>query len=212
MGDKTQIGARIDEDLYSRFKQAVEQKHGRTRGVISHEVENALREYVNAEHPTDSLSRIENDVATTKAKIARIEQAVTDGDGGQVVSESGGTPTPSTAETTHTHRSDKPHAKATIDEKVEWLIDDVFDDRDSGAYVRADLIEMVRKRYSLSDVAVERMVDAMLRKVGAKDTPQDNDLLAWGDRLDMFRDQARKTAEEEADADFDRIDEAEPDG
>lgn len=126
MGDKTQIGARVDEDLYERFKQAVEDKHGRTRGVLSHEVENALRNYVDADNPTDPLARIENDVATIKAQLA-------ESDGGEVVSEPCGPPSPSTTDT-HTHTDDavdtddepsKPGAKAPKSAKAEYVFEDL---------------------------------------------------------------------------------------
>lgn len=95
MGDKTQIGARVDEELYERFKKAVEKKHGRTRGVLSHEVENALRNYVEADNPTDPLARIENDVATIKAQLS-------ESDGGEVATP----PRPSSNGNTHTHTDD----------------------------------------------------------------------------------------------------------
>lgn len=133
MGDKTQIGARVDEDLYERFKQAVEDKHGRTRGVLSHEVENALRNYVDADNPTDPLARIENDVATIKAQLA-------ESDGGEVVPEPCGPPTPSPTDT-HTHTDDpvelvepdddtddeptKPGSKAPKSAKAEYVFEDL---------------------------------------------------------------------------------------
>jgi len=129
MGDKTQIGARVDSGLYKRFKEAVEKKHGRTRGVLSHEVENALRNYVEADNPTGQISRIENDVATVNARLARIEESVAGADGGSTVPDPG---TPSTP-AAHTHTEDtvesdsdpeptsKPHAKAPKSDKLEWI-------------------------------------------------------------------------------------------
>jgi hypothetical protein len=218
--DKIQPGGRIDPDVWERFKKHVEKKTGRKRGVLGEELEKAIEMYLSGTNATEPIHRIENDIATTKAQLARIEDQLSDADGGRTMPEPGVPRTPSNDDSTHTDTDDrsdggtddKPHPKATIDEKVEWLICEVFDDRESGAYVRADLIDRVEKEYSLSEDAVERMADAMLTKVGAKDTPQDNDLLAWGDLLHSFKEQAREDAREEAERDFDAIDDAERDG
>lgn len=213
MGSKTKIGVRIDEDLWEAFTEWVEATHGRTHGTTGNELEHALREYMNSDED-GAVDRIEDDIASINANTAdlikRIDRLEREADG---VDADGGAATLSNDDSTHIDtddQDDKPHPKATVDEKVEWLIAEVFDDRESGAYVRADLIDKVRKHYSLSDDAVERMADAMLTKVGAKDTPQDNTLLAWGERLDCFREQAREEARKEAEDDFDDLDDAEP--
>lgn len=123
MSGLVQIGPRIDDDTWERFKDYVESKHGRTRGVTAKEVERALEAQMSAEYPTDRLARIENDVATIKANLA-------EPDGGQTATIDP-TPTPSDA-CTHTPNGNKsevdesgskPHPKATKAEKVEWLWD-----------------------------------------------------------------------------------------
>lgn len=125
MSNTKKVGARIDADLYEEFRQYVEGKHGRTRGVLAEELETAMRNHLNAEYPTDALSRIENDVATIKAQMAHA-------DGGEVV-----TPPPTDSESnTHTHTPNgtvvegdtessigdaKPKPKAPKSEKVRWF-------------------------------------------------------------------------------------------
>ena len=129
MGKKKKIGVRIDGELWERFKNWVEQEHGRTRGVTADEVENALRNHLAADNPRDPLARIENDVATIKAQLA-------ESDGGEVVPEPCGPPSPSTTDT-HTHTDDtvdvddeptKPGSKAPKSEKAEYLFEDLQTD------------------------------------------------------------------------------------
>jgi len=119
MGSKKKIGVRIDEGLWEEFKSYVERRHGRTRGVTADEVETALRNHLNADHPTDALARIENDVATIKAQLSEV-------DGGEAVA-----PVSKNSKVdAHTHRptgtdaaaDEKPHAKAPKSEKVEWYM------------------------------------------------------------------------------------------
>jgi len=177
MGSKKKIGVRIDEDLWEDFKSYVENKHGRTRGVTADEVETALRNHLQADHPTDALARIENDVATIKAQL-------TEADGGVDV-----TPDPSTSNAdAHTHGTngtedehgkndhevvDKPHAKAPKSKKVEWYgsqkvpempivappgafrawVDDAWD---FGERARDDLLRRIFERYHAKAVKRKR--------------------------------------------------------
>ena len=59
----TQIGARVDEQLWQEFRDDVKQRYGRVNGHLSSEVEAALREYMEASHGgdvNDRLARIES--------------------------------------------------------------------------------------------------------------------------------------------------------
>lgn len=102
MSDKVQPGGRIDRDVWERFTEWVEDKHGRTRGVTGKELEDALENHISGSNPTEPIHRIENDVATVKAQIARLEDAVVDADGGEAVTP----PRPSSDVNTHTHTDD----------------------------------------------------------------------------------------------------------
>lgn len=120
--DKTQVGARVDSATYDRFKDFVEDTHGRLRGVLSHEVERALEAYMAGQYPTDQLSRIETDVATVKSAVARA-------DGGVAVD--GGAAHTRTHAPTGTEvdvdrdDTDRPGRRAPKAEKVDWLFDDL---------------------------------------------------------------------------------------
>jgi len=58
-----QIGVKVNAELWSQFRADVEDRHGAIRGHLKHEVENALREYMDASHGgdvNDRLTRIES--------------------------------------------------------------------------------------------------------------------------------------------------------
>lgn len=97
MGSKKKIGVRVDEDLWDRFKKYVEDKHGRTRSVTASEVETALRNHLEADNPTEPITRIEHDIATIKAVLAD-ERADADGGDATIADP----PAPSEPDHTHT--------------------------------------------------------------------------------------------------------------
>lgn len=135
MSGKIQPGGRIDRDVWKRFRDYVESKHGRTRGVLGQELEEALLNHLEAENPTEPVRRIENDVATVKAQIAELQSQLADPDGGQTVPVADRGPTPS-RERSHTHTADhderaatddgtvpKPGPKAPKSEKVDYIFE-----------------------------------------------------------------------------------------
>lgn len=174
--DKTQMGTRVDEDVYNRFKKYVENKHGRTRGVLSHEVEKALEAYISGEFPDDRLARIENDVATIKANLA-------EADGGEVAVPEP-TPTPSTDDAhTQTHRepsastgteyevdtddTSKPNEKAPKSAKVEYLFDDMTTDPSLIIHPNA-LRNRIDGLWGFGERATNDLIDLTYKRFNAK--------------------------------------------
>lgn len=67
MGEKnlTQPGTQVDESLWQEFRRDVSDRRGGVRGHLRHELENAIREYIEASKGgdiNDRLRRIENNV------------------------------------------------------------------------------------------------------------------------------------------------------
>lgn len=78
--DLVQPGTRIDESLWQAFRNDVEDRHGTVRGHLRSELENALREYIEASKGgdmNDRLRRLEN----TVERIDERTGALVDGDG-----------------------------------------------------------------------------------------------------------------------------------
>ena len=138
-GRNIKIGPRIDRQVWEQFKEYVEDKHGRTRSVTASEVETALRNHLEADNPTEPITRIEHDIATIKAVLAD-ERA--DADGGDATiadppapSDPDHTHTPNdhtydderppqtSTETTASTSDDVPHDKATKGTKAAYVFD-----------------------------------------------------------------------------------------
>jgi len=135
MGSKKKIGVRIDEDLWERFVNHVDDTHGRTHGVVGSELERAILNYIEGDD-TDALRRIEDDVSSINASVAdlvrridRMEQQAegveADGGGGAVSRRShthtDGPHTSTVEDDTDNEGDDeKPHPKAPKSAKVEW--------------------------------------------------------------------------------------------
>jgi len=67
MGDEklTQPGTMLNRSLWEEFRQDVKERHGIVRGHLRHELENAIREYINASEGGDThdrLRRLENNM------------------------------------------------------------------------------------------------------------------------------------------------------
>jgi hypothetical protein len=130
MGD-TKQPTPIDADLYDRFVRYVEDRHGQRRGVLRDELENAIRQYIDADRPTDEIARLENDVATIQAQLSRLEDAV-------VVDCDGGTDTTRTVSRpshTHTGQTARVDPDGTSDASVgdcDAGTDDADDSTDDG--------------------------------------------------------------------------------
>jgi len=67
MGEQetTQPGTLIDKALWEQFRKDVKDRHGVVRGHLKHELENAIKEYINASEGGDThdrLRRLENQI------------------------------------------------------------------------------------------------------------------------------------------------------
>ena len=176
-GDEIQP-TRISKEEYIKFKQFVQDVHGKTRGHLSTEIENALREYRQPDNSGDSLTRIEDDIATIKAQLSA------DADGGSTVA---APPEPDT----HTHADDtdvntKPSANAPRADKLNWLIDTHFN-RDGGSVSPSIIIEKVKEAYSFEDRTAEKFVQPFVNELDAKRHPDNQAVIVWGSVIDKLK-------------------------
>ena len=177
-GDQVQP-TRISKEEYTRFKQYVQDVHGKTRGHLSTEIENALREYRQPDDAADPLVRIEDDIATIKAAIAEAES-----DGGATVA----SPSPP-SDSAHTQTpDDKPSPKASRMEKVEYLIDQRYD-REGGSVKIDTILGDVTDLYSFEERTAQKYVQPVIDTLDAKRHPNNTNLLVWGERLKALREQ-----------------------
>lgn len=204
MAPTKRIGVEIDKDLWREFREDVKARHHRTNGVLSTELENAIRQYLytgavenSAEYlrdMNDRLKRIENAVETASA------------DGGRTLS---------TAEATHTHRPStpyvadhdtdaKPHPKAARSAKAAWLTEQYADAE--AVHLTRDLRETVDRAYSFNDDAAERLVEAAAERLELVAHPRNADLLVTPDERERLLEDDREAAEELTEAALDTLD------
>ena len=111
MSDRVQIGVEVDREVWERYREWVNDKHGKTRGVLGDEVENALRKQI-GEEITPGVARIES-------RLARIENEI------GAAAADGGVDTVQSEEHTHApsrlDTSEKPPANAATEKKVAYL-------------------------------------------------------------------------------------------
>jgi len=193
MGQDTIQPTPIDRQEYEAFRAFVKDTHGKVRGNLAREVQNALREYRQPENTADQLTRIENDLATLKAQVADVES-----DGGTETTPPA--PTPSDGETTRPRRSDKPAPNQPRSEKIQYLLGELFSDPSlsatNGQTTRGDLHELVQTEYNFGDGTTDGYVSDMVDELGAEPHPLHGRTVVWGDKL-----------EEEREAVGDKIDE-----
>jgi len=180
-GDKTQPTP-ISEEEYTRFKQWVQDVHGTTRGHLSTEIENALREYRQPDDRPDTLTRIEDELTTIKAYVVDAES-----DGGVVV------PTENT-ENTRTHAEEKPSANSPRVEKIEWLVSQY---PDSGSTTPDEIEERVTKEFGFEERTANEYVQPVINTLKAKRHPNNPDVLVWGSEIEEAKKQAENAVEEE---------------
>lgn len=215
MGDQTQPTP-IDSELYERLKRHTEKKHGQTRGVLREELETAIRNHVEADMPTDSLSRIENDVAHIKAQLAEAES-----DGGETIPDPARTP--SQAESTDRHRTtdeasepavdpdDPPHSRATRAIKAEWLVECVCNNEQ--IHREKDLGSVVDDTYAFDDGPREKLIDAAIERLDHVPHPGANVpegvLFVTPDAAERIREKQDAQNSDEATDEFGRIESGE---
>jgi len=163
---------RIDKDEYLAFKQWVQDTFGKTRGHLSTEIENALREYRQPDNAAEPLTRIEQDIATIKAQLADVEA-----DGGVDA-----TPAAPSFGAAHTHTPNvqqKPPANAPRAKKVEYLIDQKYDR--NGGSIRPDTIKKdVEAMYGFDGRTSPKYIQPVIDALDAKWHPNNSEILVWG--------------------------------
>lgn len=193
MTQQVQPGAKVDAEVYSRFREHVKRNRGSIRGNLGDELERAMIDRMDAVNGPDSLERIENDVATIKAMLA---DSGTDG----------GTPapTPSEPNSTHTRDSDKPGHNQPREKKVDYLINELFD-RQCCSYSRGELPEskireIIQEEYGFDDSTVDDYVSLILRELDAEENPRHGASYVWGERYDEAIDRLREEASNKMDS------------
>lgn len=193
MGNRVQPGGRVDKDVYERFREYVRETHGSVRGNLGTELENAMRDRMNAANGTDQLTRIENDVATLKAALAEAE-----GDGGTTLR------TPSDDGDTHARQSRKPSSNQPRSKKVAYLIDVVLDDparsRDSGSVSTKRLRDIVQDEYGFKDETADEYVELIADELDAIEHPKYPMERIWGERIPEVREELRDEVASEMDS------------
>lgn len=197
MGKDVKQPTPIDAEEYEKFKQFVKEVHGRTRGHLATELENALRQYREGYYGGNQLQRIEDDMAAIKAMMAN------------ETADGSGTPaTVSNDESTHarsTDKIDKPAPNQPRGEKVKWLVQEVIDrnniTNDSGQIARVTCRKVVEDNYSFSDDRmvdyVDTVFDEIIDEFDAEIHPQNDKLFLWGEPLQEAKEIAQKEADEE---------------
>jgi len=196
MGQDTIQPTPIDENEYEQFRSFVADVHGRVRGHLATELENALREYRESYYGGDRLKRIEDDIATIKSNIADAE------------ADGGATPkAASESDSTRPRDSRKPAANQPRGKKVEYLIDRCVDrnnnNSNSGQVARNFVDLVVSDEYGFSDELHEEYVDEVFGRIidkrDAKQHPLNDELYVWGEALAEAKENARKEAQGELD-------------
>jgi len=186
----------IDADEYEQFRSFVADVHGRVRGHLATELENALREYRESYYGGDRLKRIEDDIATIKANVADAEA-------------DGGTAPQAASEPNSTRPRDsrKPAVNQPRGKKIEYLIAECVGDQtknDSTSEVsRPDIASTVADEYGFSDELhdeyVTEVFDRIEERYDAEPHPNNTDILLWDDALQAMKEELRKEAEGELD-------------
>jgi hypothetical protein len=189
MGERIQPGGRVDRETYEQFKQFVKNQYGSVRGNLGRELEKAMSERMSAAKGPDTLTRIENDVATIKAVVADAEH-----DGGE------SPPTVDSSESARarsTNDTDKPAPNQPRGEKIDWIIETMGLNNDSGSVHPDALRNMIESEYNFKDSTVNDYIDAIVTKLSAVQI--DDDVYYWGSSIENRREELRSEADEEMD-------------
>jgi len=164
MSGKKKIGTRVDEDVWERFRQFVKDRHGGTRGLLSWELEKALQERMASERGPDRMQRIEDELARLNTMLA---ESKADG---------AGVPTPAPAADGRTHTQtadgdhdpdDPPHAKASTQEKRDWLVAEVRRRATDQTFSEPAIRKVIDDTWGFDDRTAGPMVDAVIERLGA---------------------------------------------
>lgn len=186
MGKQVQPGAKVDEETYKRFRQFVNDHHGKTRGSLGDELEKAMKQRMEDANGPDRLARIENDLATLKAQLADAES-----DGGTTA------PTPEPASNTRARGDAKPAANQPRAVKYEYLIEQLFagdrpESPSGGQLAPKDIRRVVTDNYDVDEAIVDEWVTGIQRRLGreydAEPHPDHGQTIVWGEMLAEIRD------------------------
>lgn len=220
MGQRKKIGPRIDEGVWQAFRNYVEEKHGGTKNVLSHELETALRNHMEPDNGPDQFQVIEDELNRLNQEIREMKA-----DG------AGPAPTASDADSTDTHRDgtavskderdggsdriqDRPHPKASRHDKIRWLAQQARQTADDQMLPRPKIRKIVQDEYNFSDDRIDQYVEAVIDHLGAEANPMapTSATLVWGDRLDERREAAEDQERDHVEGKLDAISSGKPRG
>lgn len=169
MSDRTQIGPSIDEDLWREFRENVEERKGKVRGVLGDELENAIRSYIR--HGTDKPAK--EQLSEVNARLQRIEGAV-----GTAATDGGVT----SDDVSHTHAPsrldspEKPSSNDSTDKKVAYLADCLTEERDIVAdepcmIPKRAIAELVKDEYGFRSDTAKRYVKHLIDHFNLRSHP-----------------------------------------
>jgi len=162
----------ISKEEYVKFKQWVQDVHGGTRGHLSSEIENALREYRQPDSKVDQLSRIEDDLATVKAQLVEVES-----DGGTLADAS-----------THTREiTNKPAGNQPRKKKVEWFLNEHGYTSDGGNVYKAGLKKQLKGAFGFDEGVIEEYIDLIISELDAKIHPDKQGMVVWGAHIEKVQ-------------------------
>ena len=185
MGKETTQPTPIDKDEYKAFKNWVRDVHGKTRGHLGSEIENALREYRKNDSAPDRLRRMENDIATIKANIADAES-----DGGAVAS------TPSEASDTRAREISKPAANQPRQKKIDYILQELDFVENQGSAHPNVIKNTIKSEFSFNDDTANEYVELVFDRLGATRVDE-SDIRYWGDSIEDRRNELREETESE---------------
>jgi len=189
MTDRVQIGPEIDRRVWQRFRNHVEDKHGKTRGCLGDELENAIRHYINfgTDKPlteqldefNQRLQRIEGEIGTAEA------------DGGYTHSDAGHTHTRSQ---TVVVPDSKPAANSATEKKVAYLADELLErevpqTREFDSIPRDKIRDLVKDVYGFRKDTAKRYVEAVVEHFELTEHPTvDGILVTETKRAEIIQD------------------------
>jgi len=196
MGERVQIGVEVDAEVWQRYREWVDSKHGKTRGVLGDEVENALRQQI-GEEITPGIGRLEK-------RLARIENEI------GAAATDGGAATDDDAAYTHApsrlNIDEKPPANAATEKKVAYLAECILDQevpetRSLTSIPRKSLTGVVKDEYGFRSDTAKRYVEQLVEHFDLREHP-DNDMILvsqakYDNLIEQRREQLRADAEEE---------------
>lgn len=199
MSDRTQIGPKIDAELWAEFREQVKEKHGQTRGSLGDELENAIRNYIYY-GPDRTLPE---QVAEFNTRLRRVEDEL------GTAPADGGTDTFESDMDTRAPSADppdeKPASTAATEKKVQYLAHQLRERRnlsgtEAAEFPRSILRDLVKEAYGFRRDTAKRYVGELIDHFELHEHPDPNvDLLVTTPKLEMLRDEQRADAESDLD-------------